>query len=363
MPRRLGGTPAVHHQYGIPVDCYTDNAMGASPQPIRPESHIDMKPEQPLENIYRIEMPTPYPVGPVNSYLVDGPEPVLIDCGPATPEAEQTLRAGLAAIGLQPRDIARIVLTHHHPDHAGGLAWLARETEAPICGHRFNDVWLVEDPAVMEERLAFFAGVYRYCGVAGDPTAEFRRRFTENGMSPRRIAEPIDEGDALELGGALWHVFSTPGHAGTHVGLLRADGVFLGGDTLLERISSNALIEPPYPGQRGRQPSLLAYRHTLQRLAYLPLTRVLPGHGAPFAGSSALILRRLKTHEDRAQRLLAHLREGRDTVLALCEALFPGLQADQLFLGLSEVLGHMDLLEEQEQARHDGEAPARYRPL
>lgn len=319
-------------------------------------------PEQAVDNLYRIEVPTPYPVGPVNCYLVHGPDPVLVDCGPDTPEAERALRDGLAARGLHPRDLARIVLTHHHPDHAGGLAWLARETDAPICGHPFNDPWLIDDSGAMAQRLHFFAGVYRYCDVAGDPSEEFRRRFTEYGMSPRPIALPIDEGDVLDLDGMDWHVLYTPGHAGTHVGLLRADGVFVGGDTLLERISSNALVEPPYPGQRGRQSSLLAYRRTLQRLAYLPLTRILPGHGAPFAGSSTLITRRLKAHEDRAQRLLAQLRDGRDTVLSLCDALFPGLQADQLFLGLSEVLGHLDLLEEQEQAWHEGEAPARYRP-
>lgn len=321
-----------------------------------------MKPEQPIENIYRVEMPTSYPVGPVNAYLLDGPAPALIDCGPATAEAERALRAGLTAIGLQPRDIARIVLTHHHPDHAGGLVWLARETGAPIGGHRFNDAWLSADPTVAEERLAFFAELYRYCGVAGDVTGEFRRRFAEYGATSRGIEEPLDEGDTVEIAGAAWHVLSTPGHAGTHIGLLRPDGAFIGGDTLLERISSNALAEPPYPGQRGRQSSLPAYRRTLQRLADLPLGRILPGHGAPFAGSPALIARRLKAQEDRAERLLAQLRAGRDTVLALCEALFPGLQADQLFLGLSEVLGHLDLLEEQGRARHEGDAPARYRP-
>jgi glyoxylase-like metal-dependent hydrolase (beta-lactamase superfamily II) len=166
----------------------------------------------------------------------------------------------------------------------------------------------------------------------------------------------------VQLAGTSWQVLYTPGHAGTHIGLLRAGGAFLGGDTLLERISSNALIEPPYPGRRGRQSSLLAYRHTLQRLADLPLGAILPGHGAPFAGSQALITRRLKAQEDRAQRLLTHLRAGRDTVLALSEALFPGLQADQLFLGLSDVLGHLDLLEAQDRARHEGDSPAIYRP-
>ncbi|HWE62601.1 MAG TPA: MBL fold metallo-hydrolase [Chloroflexota bacterium] len=323
-----------------------------------------MTPEQPVNNIYRIEVPTPYPVGPVNCYLLDGPEPALVDCGPATTGAEAALRAGLAAIGLQPRDIARIVLTHHHPDHAGGLSWLTRETGAPVAGHRFNDLWLLDHPAVAAQRLAFFVELYRYCGVeGGDLAAEFHRRFDQYGTAPRAIDAALAEGNDVDLAGTRWQVLETPGHAGTHIGLLRADGTLLAGDTLLERISSNALVEPPYPGQHGRAPSLLAYRHTLQRLANLPLQVILPGHGNTFTGAAPLIARRLKAQEERAHRLLAQLQTGRDTVLALCEALFPGLQAEQLFLGLSEVLGHLDLLEEMALARHEGSTPARYHAL
>src|SRR5579872_1300947 len=102
-----------------------------------------MTPQQPVNNIYRIEVPTPYPVGPVNCYLLDGPEPALVDCGPATPEAEAALRGGLDALRVPPRDLARIVLTHHHPDHAGGLGWLLQETAAPVLGHPRNDLWLL----------------------------------------------------------------------------------------------------------------------------------------------------------------------------------------------------------------------------
>jgi hypothetical protein len=105
---------------------------------------------------------------------------------------------------------------------------------------------------------------------------------------------------------------------------------------------------------------MLAYRHSLQRLAHLPLTTLLAGHGLPFSGHAGLIERRLEAQRDRAHRLLAGLEAGYATVVALTRMLFPTLPDTQLFLGLSEVLGHLDILEDQGLAQHAGNAPAHY---
>jgi len=42
--------------------------------------------------IHALEIPTPFPVGPVNVYLIEGREPALIDTGPNTSEAWESLR-------------------------------------------------------------------------------------------------------------------------------------------------------------------------------------------------------------------------------------------------------------------------------
>jgi glyoxylase-like metal-dependent hydrolase (beta-lactamase superfamily II) len=319
--------------------------------------------EQPIPGIHRISVPTAYAVGPVNCYLLDGPEPVLVDTGPPIPEGEAALRAGLAALRVPIPDIAQIVLTHHHPDHAGGLGWLLAETDASVLGHPDNDLWLLDRPDHMESRLAFFAGLCRFCGVEGDAAEAMRRRYADydRPLSPRPIDTALREGDQIELAGTPWQVHETPGHAGTHLALVRDDGTALVGDTLLERISSNALAEPPRPGRSGRPSSMLAYRKTLRSLADLPLGLLLPGHGPTFRGHTALIARRLAGQEERATRLLAGPEAGHDTVLALARFLFPALPDGQLFLGISEVLGHLDILEEQGRITHSGDAPARYR--
>src|SRR6185437_3605689 len=309
-----------------------------------------MKYEQPVPGIHLIPVPTPYLVGPVNCYLIDGAAPVLVDCGHGMPEAEAALRTALLDLGVAPADLALILLTHHHFDHAGGLGWLRHATAAPVAGHPWNDLCLLPSPERIRARDRFFHDLYRFCGYSAADQEEVRRHF-KDGDAGRIEYPPIGHallaGMTIELGGRVWDVYETPGHAGTSLSLTRDDGVAIVGDTLLSRVSSNAIIEPPYPGQSGRTPTLLAYRASLKQLASLPITTVLPGHGPAFTDHAALIERRLAAQETRSRRLLVGLEEGRSTVSELSDMLFPKLQGDQRFLGLSEVLGHLDLLEQE----------------
>jgi glyoxylase-like metal-dependent hydrolase (beta-lactamase superfamily II) len=320
-----------------------------------------MREQSSSDHIHCITVPTPYAVGPVNCYVLDGAAPVLVDCGPATQEAEQALRTGLRDLGMRPSDLEYIVLTHHHPDHAGGLGWLRREGDATLCGHPRNDLWLGGRADDEARHGAFFRQLYRYCDASVGPT-ETTARLAEhaNAAGHTLISHPLVDADVIELGGERWTVYETPGHAGSSISLVRDDRLCLIGDTLLHRISSNALAEPGYGGEGWRHRSLPQYRRSLARLAALDLARILPGHGPSFTGHRELIARRLHGQDERAKRLFEALDAQGQTVASLTLLLFPGLSPSQLFLGLSEVLGHLDLLEDDGLAVHEGEAPARY---
>ena len=69
--------------------------------------------------IIPISVPTPFYIGPVNVYLIAEDPITIIDTGPKTKEAIETLRAGLRSAGFRVSDIRRIVLTHAHEDHCG----------------------------------------------------------------------------------------------------------------------------------------------------------------------------------------------------------------------------------------------------
>ena len=94
-----------------------------------------MKPVEQLHPdlpLYRVTVPTPFPVGPVNLYAIREPEPVLLDTGPATPNALENLAALLAQCGMDARRLGKIVLTHFHIDHVGIAVPLAKYSGAPI---------------------------------------------------------------------------------------------------------------------------------------------------------------------------------------------------------------------------------------
>ncbi|MEI6171330.1 MAG: MBL fold metallo-hydrolase, partial [bacterium] len=78
----------------------------------------------PSELIVRI------PLGATSAYVIRGPVPVLIDAGRVGQGA--LLRWKLRCVGVELSDIALIVVTHAHSDHAGCLARLSGLTDAAI---------------------------------------------------------------------------------------------------------------------------------------------------------------------------------------------------------------------------------------
>src|SRR5205814_242727 len=81
---------------------------------------------------HRIIVPTPYRVGPANVYAFDAGPVTLFDCGPNTPAAENALRLGLAERGLAFEQVARVVISHGHPDHYGLATTIQRASGATV---------------------------------------------------------------------------------------------------------------------------------------------------------------------------------------------------------------------------------------
>lgn len=105
-------------------------------------------------SIYKIEIPTPYEVGDVNAFVVKGDALSIFDVGPKTMEAYDALKWGIRAAGFDMRDIEQVVLTHHHPDHAG---WVDAFPHAEILGHAYNDKWLRHDEEFLRYHEQFYS--------------------------------------------------------------------------------------------------------------------------------------------------------------------------------------------------------------
>jgi glyoxylase-like metal-dependent hydrolase (beta-lactamase superfamily II) len=124
------------------------------------------------------------------------------------------------------------------------------------------------------------------------------------------------------------------------------------GDHLLPHISSNPIIARPLDGSPGRTHSLANYLDSLAKTRELPEGAVLfPGHGEPIDDHRSLIDTRFASTERRKEKLLRLLAEGPRSGYELAQSMWGNIAVTQAFLTLSEVIGHMDLLEAEGRVR------------
>jgi glyoxylase-like metal-dependent hydrolase (beta-lactamase superfamily II) len=177
--------------------------------------------------------PSPLTLDGTNTWLIaepGSPSVVVVDPGP---DDEGHLRRVLAAATANDRRVARIVLTHGHPDHSAGAARFAELTGAPV--------------------------------QAADPAHR---------LGPEGLAD----GDVITAAGCELRAVASPGHSADSVCLLLpADNAMFTGDTVLGRGTTVIATD----GNLGD------YLRTLGQLRDLAEDRqvglLLPGHGPTLA--------------------------------------------------------------------------------
>ncbi|KIL49005.1 hypothetical protein KP77_22160 [Jeotgalibacillus alimentarius] len=291
--------------------------------------------------IHQLTIPTPFAVGDVHTYLLVDDAVTLIDTGPDTAEGKGTLIKKLNEIGFQPEDIDQIVLTHHHPDHAGLTEFFG---DAKLFAHKDSERFLVRNDSFMNMHDFFYNEFFKQAGL---PEPYFilieKMKETLSVMGKRPADEYLADGDLLP-GHQGWRVMESHGHSQGHISLIHENGMVIGGDLLIRHISSNPLIEPPFGINQPRPLPQLQYNESLKKLAALNPTVVYPGHGEVIVQAAALISERLIKQAERAGYVKSLLQQKEATVFELCTQLFPKIYKKQLGLTLSETQGQIDYL-------------------
>jgi glyoxylase-like metal-dependent hydrolase (beta-lactamase superfamily II) len=170
----------------------------------------------------------------INSFALvqDDGSVTLVDTG--LKKAPARITAALASIGKHPRDVTHIVLTHVHPDHAGGAAEMSRRTGAPVLVHGDDHGWA---------RSGRIRG-------GNDPSTRMGRLFARAGDGKVEPFEPgpaLEDGQLLPLGGGV-RVVHTPGHSPGHISLLvEPTRTLITGDALFNfRFLGGARISPAF---------------------------------------------------------------------------------------------------------------------
>jgi len=295
----------------------------------------------------RESLPTPFQVGPVNAYLADR---TVVDPGPDSEEAWSTLLGALEGRGLTPADIEQVLITHPHPDHFG-LAHRFRDEGARIVASEAAAPILEDFAGRLDYEQSYFESFFERCGMASDTAStvtELPRAFL-NYASSVVVDERVSEGDRINIDDRPVTVHPVTGHAVGEVIFEYQAGderSAIVGDNVLAEITPNPFLQPPTEEGAQRPRVLPRYNESLESLAEVDFDRFLPGHRGEIDAPSERIEQILVEHEQRTGTV-AELVDGPTTPVDVMEGLFDDLAVTEQFSGMSEAVGHLDVLEER----------------
>jgi glyoxylase-like metal-dependent hydrolase (beta-lactamase superfamily II) len=175
--------------------------------------------------------------GVTAGYLIRGSRPCLVETG--TAPSAPVVSAALESLGVGPGDLATIVVTHIHLDHAGGTGDMAERYPASQVVVHERGAHHLADPAKL------MASARRVYGDSLDTL------FGELAPTPAGRIQALGGTGAVDLGdGRRLDSHYSPGHAKHHVGLLdSATGDLYVGDAagvyLPETADLRAATPPP----------------------------------------------------------------------------------------------------------------------
>ena len=168
-------------------------------------------------------------------YLLEGAAPVLVETG--SQSSVPALLGTLGDLGVGPDDLAGIVVTHIHLDHAGGVGDVARAfPRATVYVHPKGARHLADPTRLVDSASRVYGPLLDSLYGRLDPTPVERIHVLEDGeelhVAPDRVLVAVD----------------SPGHAKHHLGLHdSSSGILFAGDAVGVRLPDAGVLRPSTP--------------------------------------------------------------------------------------------------------------------
>jgi glyoxylase-like metal-dependent hydrolase (beta-lactamase superfamily II) len=197
------------------------------------------------------------------AYLIVADRPALIETGPARSVA--AVQKGLDALGVGREDLAHVIVSHIHLDHAGGAGdLLDRYPNATLWAHERGVPHLADPTRLLASTIRAY-GEERVASMFGSPRPV-----------PAGRLRPLGDGAEIDLGSRVLEVMDAPGHAGHEVFVRDRDsGALFTGDGFGVLLPDVGILRPAAPPPEfdlelatesirkacGDGPSMLVFSH------------------------------------------------------------------------------------------------------
>lgn len=259
-----------------------------------PLRRVEMRPGVVMFPLLTFTLP---PAATTNAYLLGTRECVLVDPGASSERELARLEEALAAAREKlGRRVTAIWLTHHHPDHVGGVARLRASLGVPVLAHPL--------------------------------TAE---RLEPQGIP---VDGPLQDGQRVALeGGVSILILHTPGHARGHVCFLEEDQRSLLCGDMVSGVSM-IVVDPP-------EGDMDDYLGSLAKLAALRPRTLFPGHGPAVKNAEAKLREYIDHRLWREERILEAWNAGRHQPAEMLPTVYDDAPKQAWPLAERQILAHL----------------------
>jgi glyoxylase-like metal-dependent hydrolase (beta-lactamase superfamily II) len=235
------------------------------------------------------------------TYLSMGEEGMIIEGG--TGSTFLIMVYQIKSLGIDPKKIKYIVLTHTHPDHIGAVPHFRRAwphiklLASPIGAKILKKTELFKQFQLIDLGIAQLMKAKAEIDSLPEPIKDYAFE----------VDSVVKEGDRIELGaGIAWHIYETPGHSPCHIALFEENEKTLAlGDVTGFYVPEKNTFWPNY------FESLEKYCNSIRKLAPLPAKRAALSHNGVVEGEVRRHLEKaMKSTEKYHQELLERLNQG-----------------------------------------------------
>jgi len=318
-----------------------------------------------IEGVYQIKIDTPFPVKFVSLYLFKIDDTiVLFDSGLDMGRWGKIFFSCLRNLNISINDIDYCIVSHMHIDHIGLLKKLKQKNpDLKILMHDItheivkwekNDANLTE----LEQEAKKIAKDLIKFGISNEQANRVVQFFTywPKFLTYQKPDIIIHDGDLfLECLEIIW----TPGHSFGHICVFNKNTKFLfSGDHILSRITPHIgnFVIPKYLSEKYQEHDfkniLKHYLNSLDRIDKREPKVIFPAHQEIIYNPHERILEIKEHHKNRLAEISQLIQNNPMTPFKISQIHF-GEDLDEInsYMALSEVLGHLFYLEEQDKVK------------